>query len=82
MSTIAELAKTARASSEADWGTARQIDAENTFFDAFHAVMGDTPEFDDWCLKATSDEMISKALTMVEEQHGTLDVEAPAAPGL
>lgn len=62
------LALDARALDEADWGTERQINAENAFFEAFHALMGDTPEFDTWCLKATTDEMIDEALRLARER--------------
>jgi len=72
--TIADLealAREARPLDDADWGTERQINAENAFFDAFHAAMGDTPDFDDWCLKATTDEMIDEALRLAREQLGS-----------
>lgn len=63
---LESLAQDARPRDEADWGTERQINAENTFFDAFHDAMGDTPEFDDWCLKATTGEMIDEALRLAK----------------
>ena len=70
LSNLQTLAVQARPQSDADWGSERQMDAENAFFDAFHAAMGDTPEFDDWCLKATTNEMIDEALRLAKERFG------------
>jgi hypothetical protein len=79
MPTFAKLAADARPVDEADWGTDRQIEAENTFFAAFHVVMGETTDFDDWCLNATSEEMLTEALRLMQDRFGTIHDEAPAA---
>jgi hypothetical protein len=67
---LQSLAKDAKATDEADWGSERQVAAENRFFDAFHTAMGDTSAFDDWCLKATSEEMLAEAMRLVEAKFG------------
>lgn len=67
--TLAELAAEARAVNEDDWGTERQIDAENRFFDECRrlrpSTFGDSGDFADWCLKATTDERIDEAMRLI-----------------
>lgn len=62
------LAQEARPRNDADYGSDRQTNAQNAFFDAFHAAVGDTPEFDDFCLDATTDERIDEALRIAKGQ--------------
>jgi hypothetical protein len=59
------LAQAARCLGDDDWGSERQQNAENDFFDAFHDAVGDTHAFDAWCLKATTEEMIDEALRLL-----------------
>jgi len=49
---------------EGDWGSERQIDAQNAFGDAVEAIVpADVfAEFEAYCLKATSDERIDEGL--------------------
>jgi hypothetical protein len=74
MSTLNELASDAYPQTDADWSTERQITAINKFYDAFHEAMGDTPDFDDYCLNATDNEALDEAMRLVEERFGTKDV--------
>lgn len=62
---ITALAADARPIDDSDWGSDRQIEAENRFHEALKRVLGETPEYDDWCLKATSVEIIDEGLRMV-----------------
>ena len=70
MTYLEELAVAARPINDADYGTDRQINAENAFFDAlnFHVfgklTVYETEAFDSFCLKATSDERISEGLRL------------------
>lgn len=66
---IDDLAQDARLIDDDDWGTERQIEAENLFFDVFHGILGDTPDFDGWCLKATTDEMITEGLRLLHAKR-------------
>lgn len=68
MTTVAqlqELATAARPTNDQDWGSERQLDAENAFFDAFARAGFGSPAFDAFCLKATSEEMIDEALRIL-----------------
>ena len=62
------LAKNALPLDDAEWGSKRQIDAQNRFTDAVEAVLP-TKEFDaydSYCLKATTEEMIEEGLRLVK----------------
>jgi hypothetical protein len=59
---LLRLAAAARPVNDGDWGSERQIAAQNAFFDAV-GPLGDG--FDAFCLKATVDEMIDEALRVV-----------------
>ena len=70
---IETLARAARPIDDDDWGTDRQIEAENAFFEA----AGDLgPDFEAFSNKATSNEMIDEALRILrarrtaDEQQG------------
>lgn len=66
-SDFAALAKKAYCINDDDWGTERQIEAENAFFAAVKAKLP-APVFEKlegYCLKATSDEMIEEAMRLL-----------------
>jgi len=69
---IEALATAARPVNDNDWGSDRQIAAENKFFRAVKATL--TPaefyELEGYCLKATTDEMIDEALRLVRAKFG------------
>ena len=65
---LSALAVVARPRDNDDHGSERQIGAENAFFDAFNAAMGDTGDFEDYCLKATTEEMLDEAMRLVRER--------------
>ena len=81
---IEELAAKARPINDADWGTERQIEAENAFFDACMEI--DAATFDPdggsnfvrWCLKATSEGMIDEAMKLVRPHFE--NASAPKGP--
>ena len=61
---IQKLEQDARPINDDDWGSERQIDAEIAFFEKVQSVVS-TESFEkleDYCLKATTDEMIDEAL--------------------
>ena len=67
MTRIFNLANQARPTNDDDWGSARQIAAENLFFDRVRELLTE-PEFElleTYCLKATTNEMIDEALRLV-----------------
>lgn len=61
------LAQRARPRSDDDWGSVRQIDAENRFFRVVKRTMtpADFADLEDYCLRATTDEAIDEALRMI-----------------
>jgi hypothetical protein len=62
-----DLANDARPIDDADWGSDRQIAAENKLF-AFVRTLLSEAEFEKlqvFCLKATTEEMIDEALLLV-----------------
>jgi len=67
--TLEQLAADARPIDETDWGSERQIDAENLFFDECRrhrpTTFDDAGDFADWCLKATTDERIDEAMRLL-----------------
>lgn len=62
------LAFAARPYSDSDWGSDQQIDAENAFFDAVCRELDNAAiiELEDYALKATTEEKISKARELWE----------------
>lgn len=56
-----------------EWGSEEQIDAQNAFFIEFEKLVksgdGDWDEFEDWCMKATVEEMISEALKRTYQSY-------------
>lgn len=67
--TMEQLAAEARSIDDDDWGSERQVDAENRFFDECRrhrpATFDDAGDFADWCLKATTDERIDEAMRLL-----------------
>jgi len=61
-STILELANSAHPINDDDWGTERQIDAQNAFFNAAEEMGLDMDDFEEYAHKATAEEMIGEAL--------------------
>ena len=68
MADLLELAQAALPTDESDWGSDRQIDAENAFGDAVERILGTgSAAFRDWeqyALKATTEEMVAEALRL------------------
>ncbi len=64
---LAALASAARPIDDDDWGSDRQIEAENAFFQKIETILSEAAweELTDYCLKATSDEAIDEALRQV-----------------
>lgn len=67
----AALVKDARPTSEADWGSDRQVDAENRLWDALEAELPRKVwnELEDYCLKATTDEQLDEAARIIEHMQ-------------
>ena len=61
------LAAAARPINDDEWGSERQIDAQNLFFEEVEKVLpAETFEaLEAYCLKATTDEMIDEALRLL-----------------
>jgi hypothetical protein len=64
------LANSARPIDDADYGSARQIAAQNAFFNHVQQLMHPMAfeELEEYALKATPDEMINEALRMLQEE--------------
>jgi hypothetical protein len=64
---IFNLADQARCINDDDWGSPRQIAAENIFFDRIRELISaeEFEQLETYCLKATTDEMIDEALKLV-----------------
>lgn len=77
------LATKARPINEDDWGTERQVEAENEFFDVCRKLDPATfdtdggSDFAEFCLKATTGEMLDEAMKLVRRHFDTA-----ATPGL
>lgn len=65
---VALLAAAARPINDADWGSERQVNAENTFFDVVRvALPGATfAALESYCHKARTEEMIEEALRLLD----------------
>lgn len=67
---LVAMAGAARALGDDDWGSARQVAAQNAFFleveRLMHPVAWD--EFEMWALKATVDEKVDEALRLLGEE--------------
>jgi len=66
---LAELANDAKPLNDNEWGSERQIDAQNRFFDYIEKLIpaGKFSELEDYCNKATTDEMIAEGLRIARE---------------
>jgi len=64
---IVELARAARPIDDADWGSERQIEAENVFMAAVEARLPirKLSALHDYALKATTEEWIDEALRLM-----------------
>jgi hypothetical protein len=58
-----------------DWASARQIDAENLFFKELKKMLPADrfAELEDWCLKATTEEMLDEGLRYARAHLGLLE---------
>lgn len=71
---LEEMARIARPIDDDEWGSERQIEAENDFFDACEDALPEVfdresdTDFNRFCLKATSNEMIDEALKILRER--------------
>lgn len=65
-----ELAAAARPIDDADWGSDRQINAQNAFFDAIEARYPNLfdNDFGSFAIKATTKELIDEALKLVKQE--------------
>lgn len=76
---LVPLAKAAIPLDDREWGSNRQMAAENAFFEACTVAMGDAfadeSDFAAWCLKATTEEMVSEAMRLVRD---TVDSSRPS----
>jgi hypothetical protein len=65
---LIQLARTARPINDADWGSARQVAAENQFFASIKPLISasDWDELETFALRATTDERIDFALRLVD----------------
>lgn len=65
-----ELAQAARPLNQSDWGSERQVTAQNEFFDYVEKRIHPSAfaELEDFALKATTDEMIDEAIKWLEEE--------------
>jgi hypothetical protein len=71
MATLVELGAAARPINDVDWGSDRQITAQNRFFDRVYQCLTETGEaakiaqLDAYCHKATTNEMIDEGMRLV-----------------
>jgi len=70
MTDFAALAAAARPTSDADYGSERQVAAENAFFTAVEAFLSRAAfqSLEDYCHKASPDERVDEALVAVDAQ--------------
>ena len=64
---LQELAKLARCVDDADWGSDRQVDAENAFYQEArrHMTQVQIEKLDSYTLKSTTEEGIGYALSLL-----------------
>jgi len=64
-----ELASAARPTNDDDWGSERQVTAQNLFFYEIEKVLpaDQFAALEAFCLKATTDEMVDEAIKMLSE---------------
>jgi hypothetical protein len=70
----------ARPVDDADWGSERQASAQNAFFESVEGILhpDEFRALEDYCLHATSDEMIDRAMALLVE-HLPADRERSVA---
>jgi hypothetical protein len=68
---IEKLATAAKPLNDDEWGNERQIEAQNTFFDAIQQTVSEEvfEGLEAYCLKATVDEMIEAGLQAVRGER-------------
>lgn len=66
---LEDLASQARCIDEEDWGTERQIKAQNAFFDAVEKIVSKETfaELEGYCMKANVDEMVNEGLRVCKQ---------------
>lgn len=75
---LQKLAAIARPMDDDDYGSERQVDAENIFWNACAKALGAPyddgydgsglgEDFDRWCLKATTEEMLDEAIAELKK---------------
>lgn len=66
---LAELANDAKPLNDDEWGSDRQIDAQNTFCDVVESLVSAEAfaEYEDYCMKATTDELIAEGLRIARK---------------
>ena len=66
MTDLNSLAAAARPINHEDWGSERQIEAQNAFFQEIEKLLpsAEFEALENYCLKATTDEMIDRALEL------------------
>ena len=71
MADLNKLAALARPLDDDDWGSTRQIDAQNCFSKKSKKVLpaNKFADLDSYCLKATTNEMIDHAIEMLSEHR-------------
>lgn len=71
MPSLDDMALAARPRDDDDWGSDAQMEAENDFFEAVSKVLDSWTmvQLEDYCHKATTNEMIDEALRLVSEQY-------------
>ena len=77
---IEAMAKDAIPTTSDDWGSERQIKAENDFFDAVkeHLTDDEYADFQASCLKATAEEAVDSGLLRVRAAVMTLALRSPS----
>tara|TARA_R110002020_G_scaffold421993_1_gene631186 strand:- start:935 stop:1354 length:420 start_codon:yes stop_codon:yes gene_type:complete len=73
MKELEVLAALALPFGDQDWGSERQVDAETKFFEAIQRILPDREwdELEEYCLKATTKEMVACALKYVTHHWDT-----------
>jgi hypothetical protein len=68
---LEKLANAAKPLNDDEWGSERQIEAENAFFDAVQELVSKEvfDGLEGYCLKATTDEMIEAGLKAVRGER-------------
>lgn len=74
-SDMIDLANAARPTDDDDWGSERQIAAQNAFFIAVENEVSeaDFSSLEDYCMKATVDEMVDEALRILIDGEYIID---------